>query len=75
MLDNPHFQSRNSIVDVAHPLYKNLKMQNTFPRMSVTQGEIRWPGPELGQHNAEIYGGLLNMPPELIDEYEAKGIV
>ena len=75
MLENPHFQARNSIVDVVHPTYKNLKMQNVFPRMSDTQGEIRWPGPKLGQHNAEVYGELLGMSSDLIDEYKSKGLV
>ena len=75
MLENPHFQARNSIVDVVHPTYKHLKMQNVFPRMSDTQGEIRWPGPKLGQHNAEIFGELLGISSDLLDEYESKGIV
>jgi len=45
------------IVDVPHERRDNLKMQNIFPKMSLTQGEIRWAGPEeLGQHNAEVYG-------------------
>ena len=59
MLSDPHFQARQAIVDVAHPLFDKLKMQNVFPKMSRTQGSVRWPGPELGAHNAEVYTELL----------------
>ncbi len=61
MLADPHFAARRSIVDVPHPQFADLKMQDVFPRMSVTQGSVRWPGPALGAHNAEVYGELLGL--------------
>ena len=61
MLSDPHFVARESIVDVPHSQFKNLKMQNVFPRMSATQGTVRWPGPPLGAHNDEVYGTLLGL--------------
>jgi crotonobetainyl-CoA:carnitine CoA-transferase CaiB-like acyl-CoA transferase len=36
-------------------------MQNVVPRLSETPGEVRWTGPTLGQHNDEVYGGLLKL--------------
>ena len=59
MLKDEHFIARDSIVDVEHPEYERLKMQNVFPRLSATPGTIKWAGPALGQHNEEIYQGLL----------------
>lgn len=61
MLADPHFAARRSIVDVPHPQFADLKMQDVFPRMSATQGSVRWPGPALGAHNAEVYGELLGL--------------
>jgi crotonobetainyl-CoA:carnitine CoA-transferase CaiB-like acyl-CoA transferase len=61
MLSDPHFAARRSIVDVPHPQFEDLKMQDVFPRMSATQGTVRWPGPALGAHNDEIYGNLLGL--------------
>jgi formyl-CoA transferase len=61
MLADPHFAARRSIVDVPHPQFADLKMQDVFPRMSVTQGSVRWPGPALGAHNAEVYGEVLGL--------------
>jgi crotonobetainyl-CoA:carnitine CoA-transferase CaiB-like acyl-CoA transferase len=28
------------------------------PRLLGTPAEVRWPGPPLGAHNAEVYGAL-----------------
>ncbi|MCL4160020.1 UNVERIFIED_CONTAM: hypothetical protein GTU68_017787 [Idotea baltica] len=59
MLNDPHFQARDTIIDVEHTSLPGLKMQNVFPRMSKTQGEVRWPGPEkLGQHNDDVFAEL-----------------
>ena len=59
MLEDEHFISRETITEVEHPKYGELKMQNVFPRLSATPGKVKWPGPVMGQHNAEIYQGLL----------------
>jgi crotonobetainyl-CoA:carnitine CoA-transferase CaiB-like acyl-CoA transferase len=75
MLEDPHFQARESIVDVEHPAFKNLKMQNIFPKLSRSQGKIRWPGPELGAHNNEIYGGLLEISGEALQDLIDDGVV
>jgi formyl-CoA transferase len=76
MLDDPQFIDREAIVDVPHERWDNLKMQNIFPKLSKTQGEIRWAGPEkLGQHNAEVYGELLNMTDEEMSALADKGVL
>lgn len=54
MLGDPQFQARESIVSVPHPALGEVAMQNTFPRFSRTDGDIRWPGPALGEHTAEV---------------------
>lgn len=61
MLADPHFAARESIARVPHPEFGDLPMQNVVPKLSQTPGSVRSAGPELGQHNAEILGGLLAM--------------
>lgn len=76
MLEDPHFQARESIVDVPTEQWPNLKMQNVFPRMSRTQGAIRWPGvDEIGAHNEEVYGGLLGLSRDELDDYARRSII
>ena len=75
MLTDPHFQARDAIVDVAHPLFERLKMQNVFPKLSRTQGTVRWPGPELGAHNTDVYRELLGLSDDELAALGAAGIV
>ena len=76
MLDDPHFQAREAIVDVPHERWDNLKMQNVFPKLSGTPGEVRWPGPAtVGEHNAEVYGGMLGLSDAKLAELERKGVI
>jgi formyl-CoA transferase len=67
MLSDPQFAAREAIVTVKHPDYGDLKMQNVAPRLSESPGSIRTVAPALGQHNEEIYLGLMNMPRERFD--------
>lgn len=62
MLADPHFQARGSIIDLPHPKFGSLKMQNAFPRLSASPSAVRTPAPQsVGQHNAEVYGDLLGL--------------
>ena len=64
MLEDPQYQARDSVIAVEHPDFQNIKMQNVFPRMSRTQGTVRWPGPPLGAHSDEVYRELLGLTAE-----------
>jgi formyl-CoA transferase len=75
MLEDAHFRAREAIVTTMHPKFGELKMQNVAPKLSKTPGSIRLPGPELGQHNEEVYGGILKLSAEKISELAAKGII
>ncbi len=61
MLADPHFAARDAIVTLPHPTLGDFPMQNVMPKLSDTPGAVRWVGPTLGQHNDEIYGGLLGL--------------
>jgi formyl-CoA transferase len=75
MLADPQFNARDAIVDVPHPTFRQLKMQNVVPKLSETQGGIRWPGPDLGVHNEEILCGRLGLSGADLEELKQRGIV
>ena len=76
MLADPHFQAREAIIEVETERHGKLKMQGAFPKLSVTPSSVRSPAPSLvGQHNNEIYGGLLGMQREELDALEAAGAI
>ena len=75
MLSDPHYQARESIVRVPHPDFEDLRMQAVFPRMSRTQGRVRWPGPALGEHTDEVYGSMLGLTADELAELRADSVV
>ncbi|MEM9500539.1 MAG: CoA transferase [Pseudomonadota bacterium] len=75
MLEDPHFASREAIVEVPHPLHENFMMQNVAPKLSETPGSIGWVGPDLGQHNEEIFGELLGMDSATLADLGERGII
>jgi formyl-CoA transferase len=75
MLNDPHFQAREAIVNVPHADFGTLRMQNVAPKLSETPGGIRWSGPDLGEHNEEVYLGILAMARERFDQLRASGVI
>jgi formyl-CoA transferase len=75
IFEDPHYLARNNIVEVNDPHWGNVKLQGVVPKMSGTPGEVKWIGPDLGQHNAEVYGGLLGFSPEDIDRLTGEGVI
>lgn len=75
MLSDAHFAARQAIVRLVHPELGDFPVQNVAPRLSDTPGSVRSLGPELGQHNDEIYRGLLGLDASELERLQAAGIV
>ena len=75
MLADPQFLARDAIVTVKHPHFGDLRMQNVAPKLSETPGTIRRMSPDLGQHNEEVYGGLLQLTAERLAALRAKTVI
>jgi formyl-CoA transferase len=75
MLKDPQFIARDSIVEVAHPVFGAVKMQNAFPRLSNTPGGVRWPGPGLGEHTDAVLAQVAGLSAETITGLRARKIV
>ncbi|GGG19435.1 succinyl-CoA--D-citramalate CoA-transferase [Rhodococcoides trifolii] len=75
MFDDPHFKAREAIVRLAHPDFGEIPMANVAPKLSESPGSVRHPGPELGEHNSDIYGGLLGVSESDRDVLAARGII
>lgn len=76
MFTDPHYKAREALVEVDHPDYPGLTMQNTFPKLSGTPGQIKWCGKQsLGEHNQTVYGDMLGKSEDEIAKLESDGII
>ncbi|HYH12786.1 MAG TPA: CoA transferase, partial [Thermomicrobiales bacterium] len=63
--DDPHFQERGMVQ--RHPVTDGerhlgeVAFPGVVPRLGDVPGAIRWLGPDLGEHNGDIYSGLLGL--------------
>ncbi|EPX76170.1 CaiB/BaiF CoA transferase family protein [Salipiger mucosus] len=75
MIDDPHFEARQSIVRVPDPKRGTLAMQNVFPRLSESPGEIRALGPELGQDTDDVLSSVLHYDADRISALRDRGVI
>ncbi|GAA3731777.1 CaiB/BaiF CoA transferase family protein [Salinactinospora qingdaonensis] len=75
MLADPHFTERESIISRPDPDLGDVPMQNVFPRLAATPGTVRHVGPALGEHNDEVYQGLLGLSRERYDALRTAGTI
>jgi len=79
MLEDAHFKARDAIVRVMHASGgapgETIAMQNVMPKLSETPGEIRRSGPELGEHNDDIYRGILGFDDARMKALKDAGII
>jgi crotonobetainyl-CoA:carnitine CoA-transferase CaiB-like acyl-CoA transferase len=75
MLEDPHFQARESIVEVPDRHGKPLPMQNVFPRLTDTPGRVRHVGPALGEHTEAILSDWLGYSSDTLDALRAERVI
>ena len=75
MLEDAHFKAREAIVTLMHPQLGEFSMQNVVPKLSDTPGDVRWVGPELGEHTDEVLGSLLGFDAARLAALRAEGVI
>jgi formyl-CoA transferase len=79
IVSDPHFSARGMIeeheVNIAPDERRTVRFPGVVPKLSETPGETRWPGPELGAHNEDVYGQLLGLSHEWLEHLKRDGII
>ena len=75
ILKNPHLKDREYFVEVDHPETGKVTYPGAPFKMSEASWKIRQPAPLLGQHNEEIYCGLLGYTKEELVKLREGGII
>lgn len=72
---DPHFAARNTIVRVADDELGSVAMADVVPRMSATQGRVRWAGAPAGSANERVFGGLLGLAAAELNALADAGVI
>jgi crotonobetainyl-CoA:carnitine CoA-transferase CaiB-like acyl-CoA transferase len=77
VVDDPHVVSENMIeyVDMEERGLGRLPVSGIQARLSKTPGRVVSRAPRIGEHNDEIYQGLLGFDGELLDELKKKAVI
>ena len=74
MVEDAHFQARGMFERVEVD-GRPLAIPAMAPKLSDTPGATRWPGPEVGAHNDEVYGDLLGLSAGERDRLRREGVI
>jgi len=75
VVDDPHTKAREMFVEIEHPKAGKIKVTGSPIKLSDTKPTIRTPSPALGQHNEEIYKGLLGLTDEEINDMKENNVI
>ncbi len=75
MVADPQVEAREMFVEVDHPVYGPLRTTGTPLKLSETPGRIRWLAPEPGEHNEEVFIGLLGHSREELARWQEDGVI
>ena len=72
---DPHVAARGDIETVEDPVLGPVRMQGVYPRFSRTPGAIQHGAPRLGEHNDEVFRGLLGLDAEELEALRRDGVI
>lgn len=72
---DPQYQARGMIATVQDEDLGPVRMVGVVPTVPEAPGAIRWTGPDLGAHNAEVFGGLLGVGAEELEALRRDGVI
>ena len=61
IFEDEQYRARQDIISPVDPEVGPVPMPGVLPRFSRTPGRVRFVGPALGEHNAQVYGELLGL--------------
>jgi len=72
---DPHLLSREMIVEVDQPISGKVKLSGSVYKMSKTPGNRKLKVPEVGEHNDEVYGRLLEIDAEEMKKLKEEKVI
>ena len=71
---HPQLRERGMVASIEHPTRGTMTMPGCAVQLDASPVEVT-PAPLLGQHNIEVYQGLLGLSPEQLQGLEKEGVI
>jgi crotonobetainyl-CoA:carnitine CoA-transferase CaiB-like acyl-CoA transferase len=75
IVNDPHMQARQMVTEVEQMISGPIHVPGTVFKLSETPGNPHHPAPFLGEHNEDIYSGLLGYSEEKIAELMGREVI
>ena len=75
IFEDPQYQSRGNILRMQDERVGELPIPNLVPRLSDTPGSVKWLGPKLGEHNDEVFQGMLGLTHADMKRLASEGVI
>lgn len=73
---DPYFSERELLLQYKDAAFGSVAMPGIVPKLSITPGQIRFPGSAIpGAHNEEVYGQILGLDQEDVQELSQDGVI
>jgi len=73
--NDPHLLEREMIVEVDQPVSGKVKLSGSVYKMSKTPGDRKKKVPEVGEHNEEVYSGLLGFDAQEMQKLKEERVI
>ncbi len=75
LMTDPQIRAREMVVDLPHEKLGQIPVAGVPFKLSESPGQLDRLGPDLGEHNDEIYRGLLGLTESEIRQLQADGVI
>lgn len=75
IFEDPQYEARGNILRMKDERVGELPIPNLVPRLSDTPGSVKWLGPKLGEHNDEVFKGLLGLTDDDLRRLSAERVI
>jgi succinyl-CoA---D-citramalate CoA-transferase len=75
IFDDPHMAARGDLVAVDDPVIGSVRQQAPFPRLANHPAEVPRGAPRLGEHNREVWCGLVGLSDDELADLTARGVL